>query len=64
MIMHGLPQNPGGNYGVAIEIMMHMHWNWRDLLDAPANLVEEIAFRLSQENKWTNEKRKLDAAMQ
>ena len=50
-------------YGVDIQIMRHMQWSWRELLDAPADLVEEIAFRMAQEHKWTAERRKLDEAM-
>ena len=63
MIMHEVTQPANGRYGGAIAIMRHMHWGWRELQDAPADLVEEVAFRLAQENKWTEERRKLDAAM-
>lgn len=61
--MHDLAMPLDSRYGVAIEIMRSMHWGWRELLEAPAGLVEEIAFRMAQENKWTTERRKLDAAM-
>ena len=63
MIMHEVAQPADGRYGGAIAIMRHMHWGWQELLDAPGDLVEEIAFRLAQENRWTAERRKLDAAM-
>ncbi len=61
--MHDLPAAPTGRYTIAIEIMQRMHWGWAQLLEAPADLVEEIAFRMAQENKWTAKRRKLDAEM-
>ncbi len=61
--MHQIAQPVDSRYGSVIEIMRFMNWGWRELMDAPADLVEEIAFRMAQENKWTTERRKLDAAM-
>ena len=63
MIMHSVPVPVEGRYGMAIEIMRWMGWDWRALIDAPSDLVEEIAFRMFQDSKWTAERRKLDAQM-
>ncbi len=63
MIMHEIAQPAGGRYGDAIEIMRWMHWSWRELLEAPGDLVEEIAFRLAQESRWTAARQKLETAM-
>ena len=60
MIMHDLPQTLPRRYGWEVEVMKAMHWGWRDLCDAPADLVEELAFGLAQEAKWAKERRKLD----
>jgi hypothetical protein len=63
MIMHGIETDAEGKYGALIEIMRYMKWGWRELMEAPAALVEEIAFRMAQENRWTHEARKLNEAM-
>lgn len=61
--MHDLPSKPAGRYATAIEIMRRMGWGWVQLQEAPADLVEEVAFRLMQENRWTQKRRELNAAM-
>lgn len=61
MIMHDLPQSLPRRYGWQVEVMKAMGWGWRELMDAPADLVEEVAFGLAQEAKWTAERRKFDA---
>ena len=58
--MHGLSNDPGGRYGSLIGVMKEMHWSWADLISAPADLVEEVAYRMTQESRWQAEKRKLD----
>jgi hypothetical protein len=58
--MHDLPVALPRRYGWQIEVMRAMHWSWQELLEAPADLVEEIAFGLAQEAKWTAERRKLN----
>ena len=44
-------------------IMERYGWSWRDLQDAPADLVEEIAMRITAEQHWTAERNKRDAQM-
>ena len=61
--MHDLPFKPEGRYAIAIEIMRKMGWGWAQLQEAPTDLVEEIAFRMAQESKWTAKREKLDEAM-
>ena len=61
--MHDLPVALESRYGAAIAIMRYMHWNWQELNAAPADLVEEIALRMAQENHWTAARRRLDAEM-
>lgn len=61
--MHGIATPVESRYAADIQIMRHMQWGWRELLEAPADLVEEIAFRMAQESKWTTERKKLDQQM-
>jgi hypothetical protein len=41
-------------------ICQEMGWSWSDLLQTPADFVEEIAERVAARNRWTEEKRKQD----
>lgn len=61
--MHGLPAKLSGRYGTEIQIMRYMGWSWQDLMAAPADMIEEVAFRMYQEDKWQTEQRKLEAEM-
>lgn len=45
-----------GRYGMAFAVMREMGWSWRDLCDAPFDLVQEILVRLSAEREWTGKK--------
>jgi hypothetical protein len=60
--MHGIPAPLGGRYGSEILIMRWMGWGWSELRAAPSALVEEIATRMAAEQRWTDQKRKLDEA--
>lgn len=48
-------------YGVLITIMREFGWSWQDLCAAPADLVDELAHRLTAENHWQAERRTRDA---
>ena len=50
-------------YGVLLAIMREYGWSWRDLCEAPNDLVEEIAARLTAEQHWTAERNRRDAQM-
>ena len=50
-------------YGVLMAIMREYGWSWPDLCAAPADLVEEIAMRLTAEQHWQAERSKRDAQM-
>lgn len=50
-------------YGVLLAIMREYGWGWQDLCEAPNDLVEEIAARLTAEQHWTAERSKRDAQM-
>jgi hypothetical protein len=49
-------------YGVYMAIMREYGWSWRDLCEAPADLVEEIVWRTTAEQHWQAERNKKDAA--
>lgn len=40
--------------------MREMGWSWRELLEAPADLAEEVAVRLSAQAEMTMKKRERD----
>jgi len=50
-------------YGVYMSIMREYGWSWQDLQEAPADLVEEITWRMTAEQHWTAERNKRDAQM-
>ncbi len=50
-------------YGPLLAVMQEYGWSWRDICEAPADLVEEIAMRLTAERHWTAERNKRDAQM-
>lgn len=50
-------------YGVLMAIMREYGWSWPDLCAAPADLVEEIAMRLTAEQHWMAERSRRDAQM-
>jgi len=59
--MHGSSNAPTPTrYGVLIAIMREYGWSWRELCEAPADLVEEIGTRLLAERHWQAQKRALE----
>jgi hypothetical protein len=50
-------------YGILLSIMREYGWSWADLMNAPADLVQEIGIRLQADNHWRNTKREFDAQM-
>lgn len=57
--MHGHDLPDPGRYAAEYAIMKEMGWGWRDLQDAPADLVDEILLRLQYRTHWQTEKEKL-----
>ena len=60
--MHDLPVVLPRRYGGQVDVMTAMHWGWRELCDAPADLGEEIAVGVAQEVQRTGDRRKSDKA--
>lgn len=52
-----------GKYDLELSVMDEMGWGWRQLCEAPADLVEEIYTRLCARSKWTKEKKRIDDAL-
>jgi len=50
-------------YGVLMTVMREYGWSWRDLCEAPADLVEEICTRTTADQHWTAERNRRDAQM-
>lgn len=61
--MQGISPADETRYGPAIAVMKEMGWGWREFLEAPPDLAEEILVRMGCREKWTEERRKLDEAM-
>lgn len=56
------PQPDKSRYGIAYAICQEMGWSWRELLETPADFVEEIGERIGYRAKWTEQRRKMDEA--
>lgn len=50
-------------YGILIAIMREFGWTWDDIMQSPADLIEEVAVRLEAEREFTDERRKREASM-
>ena len=57
------PTGPAGRYDLEIVLMQEMGWSWRELMETPADLVEELALRHSLEAKWRRERRNMEKAL-
>lgn len=62
--MQGVDAKESTPYEAEIAVMRHMHWNYADLMAAPAVLVETILERLAAESHWRTQKEKFDASRQ
>lgn len=49
-----------GRYAAELAVMEEMSWSWRELGEAPADLVEEILVRRGARLHWERERAKLD----
>ena len=56
--MHDLAKPVPGRYAGMINVMEEMHWSWRDVMEAPADLVEEIGVRMEARGRWMEMKKK------
>lgn len=59
-IIHENPQPDTGRYGAEFAICQEMGWSWRELMEAPADFVEEIGERMGYRAKWQAQRRKFD----
>lgn len=41
--------------------MREMGWSWRELMETPFDLVQEIVIRLGAETHWREQKRQMDS---
>lgn len=62
--MHGTVPTISTRYGMEIAVCKEMKWSFRDFLEAPEDMLEEIVERLNADGKWEHEKRKRDKAKQ
>jgi hypothetical protein len=57
--MNEIPWVIPGRYPNEIAVMQEMGWSWSDLLDAPADLVDEILTRLAAQSEMTLKRRQM-----
>jgi hypothetical protein len=63
MLMQDQVTPLASRYGMEIAVMKEMTWSWSDLQAAPLDLVEELAVRLAEREKWTAKRQQLDRDM-
>ena len=51
-------------YGILLAVMREYHWSWHDILQAPADLIQEMSARLQAEYHWREAKREFDSDIQ
>ena len=60
--MHGAkPQETPGRYGLQFVIMHEMGWSWRELNEAPNDLVEEVLLHINYQRHWERKRADMDA---
>jgi hypothetical protein len=62
--MQGASVEMPGRYSGAIAVMQEMGWSWPDLCAAPADLVEEVLYRMDRQAHWQRERDKRDRTRQ
>ncbi len=50
-------------YGALIGVMREMHWSWSDLMNTPADLVDEVIERIRAQAVTTAKKADFDRQM-
>lgn len=59
--MHGAsPQEQPGRYWQQIAIMKEMRWSWSELVNSPADLVEEVLMHIISERRWESKRADMD----
>lgn len=58
-IIDGVPSPVGGRYPIEITVCEQMGWTYAQLMDTPADMVDEIVIRLNAQNKAEQQRHKL-----
>ncbi len=58
-IIDGVPSPIGGRYAVEITVCEQMGWTYTDLMNTPADMVDEIVIRLNAQGKAEQRRHKL-----
>lgn len=58
-IVDGVPSPVGGRYAVEITVCEQMGWTYADLMNTPADMVDEIVIRLNAQSKAEQRRHKL-----
>lgn len=57
-IIDGVPSPIGGRYAIEITVCEQMGWTYAQLMDTPADMVDEIVIRLNAQNKAEQQRHK------
>ena len=49
--MNGVPVAIPGRYAIEISVCQEMGWTYMDLMNTPADMVDEIIVRMNAQNK-------------
>lgn len=58
-IVDGVPSPVGGRYAVEITVCEQMGWTYADLMNTPADMVDEIVIRLNAQGKAEQRRHKM-----
>lgn len=50
-----------GRYALELAVIEETHWSWQALMEAPADLVDEILVRRGARLHWERQRARLDA---
>lgn len=62
--MNGVYTPMPSRYPGLIALIEEYHWTWRDINEAPADLIDELLTRIYALRKWQGERDKRDQAKQ
>lgn len=60
--MHDVQQPIPTRYPGIVVLFEEYHWTWRDVQEAPADLIDELLTRIYAKRKWEGEKEAFEKA--
>lgn len=63
-IVDGVPSPMGGRYAVEISVCQEMGWTYSQLLDTPADMVDEIIVRMNAQGEAESKRMRMQSQRQ